>query len=261
MRTYPRAPGLSSEHLSENLGDASRGFGTQGAPRDRDGQFSENYSSATCAAERHWYRPWRRCTYRACPTLKVKAITEELCGHGFSASTVSNINQRLDESLAQFAQHPWWTHVIAPTLAHLGRPDCRYAAPRSQPSAGCCTRDRPRGTCRRRRPESHASSRHSAPGRSRGPGCHRLGTGGTLVRRRRGWDRRPARYSAPGVPKSPGDLAPLDTPSSTPAAGADRLSVRRAGVSRGDKVATADIGSGNAHGASVSVGDYPTVSR
>ena len=151
------------------------------------GGFPENYSSATCAAERHWCRPWRRCTYRACPTLKVKAITEELCGHGFSASTVSNINQRLDESLAQFAQHPWWTHVIAPTLAHLGRPDCRYAAPRSRPSAGCCTEGQPRGTCRRRRPESHASSRHSAPGRSRGPGCHRLGTGGTLVRRRREW--------------------------------------------------------------------------
>ena len=36
-------------------------------------------------------------------TRKVKAITEELCGHSFSASSISAINRRLDENLAQFA--------------------------------------------------------------------------------------------------------------------------------------------------------------
>ena len=36
-------------------------------------------------------------------TRKVKAITEELCGHSFSASSISAMNQRLDASLAQFA--------------------------------------------------------------------------------------------------------------------------------------------------------------
>src|SRR5438128_2293614 len=36
-------------------------------------------------------------------TRKVKAITEELCGHSFSASSISAMNQRLDDSLAQFA--------------------------------------------------------------------------------------------------------------------------------------------------------------
>ena len=36
-------------------------------------------------------------------TRKVKAITEELCGHRFSASSISAINKRLDASLAQFA--------------------------------------------------------------------------------------------------------------------------------------------------------------
>ena len=36
-------------------------------------------------------------------TRKVKSITEELCGHNFSASSISAINQRLDASLAQFA--------------------------------------------------------------------------------------------------------------------------------------------------------------
>ncbi len=32
-------------------------------------------------------------------TRKVKAITEELCGHAFSASAISAINKRLDETL------------------------------------------------------------------------------------------------------------------------------------------------------------------
>src|SRR3546814_15896449 len=36
-------------------------------------------------------------------TRKVKAITEELCGHAFSASTISAINKKLDGSLAAFA--------------------------------------------------------------------------------------------------------------------------------------------------------------
>ena len=33
----------------------------------------------------------------------MKAITEELCGHSFSASSISAINKRLDAGLAQFA--------------------------------------------------------------------------------------------------------------------------------------------------------------
>ena len=39
-------------------------------------------------------------------TRKVKAITEELCGHSFSASSISTMNQRLDDILAQFAGRP-----------------------------------------------------------------------------------------------------------------------------------------------------------
>jgi hypothetical protein len=34
-------------------------------------------------------------------TRKVKAITEELCGHSFSASSISAMNQRLDDGLAR----------------------------------------------------------------------------------------------------------------------------------------------------------------
>lgn len=39
-------------------------------------------------------------------TRKVKAITEELCGHEFSASAISSINKTLDESLEKFAHRP-----------------------------------------------------------------------------------------------------------------------------------------------------------
>ena len=36
-------------------------------------------------------------------TRKVKAITQELCGEDFSASTISRINQSLDRELKEFA--------------------------------------------------------------------------------------------------------------------------------------------------------------
>jgi putative transposase len=36
-------------------------------------------------------------------TRKIKAVTEELCGHAFSASAISAVNKRLDEGLAAFA--------------------------------------------------------------------------------------------------------------------------------------------------------------
>lgn len=54
-----------------------------------------------------WQR-WPRCMSKgcrpvACPHAKVKAITEELCGHSFSASGISSINQGLDEALTAFA--------------------------------------------------------------------------------------------------------------------------------------------------------------
>jgi len=34
----------------------------------------------------------------------VKAITEELCGHSFSAASISTINKSLDETLTKFAR-------------------------------------------------------------------------------------------------------------------------------------------------------------
>jgi transposase-like protein len=39
-------------------------------------------------------------------TRKVKAVTEEPCGHEFSASTISRFNEKLDAELEEFAQRP-----------------------------------------------------------------------------------------------------------------------------------------------------------
>jgi transposase-like protein len=39
-------------------------------------------------------------------TRKVKEITEELCGHEFSAATISRVTSKLDEELERFARRP-----------------------------------------------------------------------------------------------------------------------------------------------------------
>ena len=41
---------------------------------------------------------------RGVSTRKVKAISEELCGHSFSASAISGFNKKLDEELGRFAR-------------------------------------------------------------------------------------------------------------------------------------------------------------
>jgi putative transposase len=46
----------------------------------------------------------RRDVREGVSTRKVKAITEELCGHSFSAAAISAINVKLDEGLTEFAR-------------------------------------------------------------------------------------------------------------------------------------------------------------
>jgi transposase-like protein len=51
----------------------------------------------------------------------VKAITEELCGHSFAASTISAINKGLDEGLTKFAQRQLtedYPHLIVDARQH-----------------------------------------------------------------------------------------------------------------------------------------------
>src|SRR6202043_487741 len=75
-------------------------------PQDRTGRFSTELFERYQRSERALVAALAEMYVQGVSTRKVKAITEELCGHSFSASSISAINQRLDQSLAQFAARP-----------------------------------------------------------------------------------------------------------------------------------------------------------
>lgn len=72
-------------------------------PRDRSGEFSTALFERYARSEKALVSALAEMYVQGVSTRKVKAITEELCGHSFSASAISAINKTLDESLARFA--------------------------------------------------------------------------------------------------------------------------------------------------------------
>jgi transposase-like protein len=72
-------------------------------PQDRDGRFSTELFERYQRSEQALVATLAEMYVQGVSTRKVKAITEELCGHSFSASAISAINKRLDDSLGQFA--------------------------------------------------------------------------------------------------------------------------------------------------------------
>jgi transposase-like protein len=72
-------------------------------PQDRDGRFSTEVFERYQRSEKALVGALAEMYIQGVSTRKVRAITEELCGHSVSASALSAINQRLDASLAQFA--------------------------------------------------------------------------------------------------------------------------------------------------------------
>ena len=75
-------------------------------PQDRDGHFSTEVFERYSRAERAFVGSLVEMYVQGVSTRKVKAVTEELCGHEFSASAVSRLNVKLDESLRRFAERP-----------------------------------------------------------------------------------------------------------------------------------------------------------
>jgi putative transposase len=73
-------------------------------PQDRDGRFSTELFERYQRSEQALVATLAEMYVQGVSTRKVKAITEELCGHAFSASSISAINKRLDESLRAFAE-------------------------------------------------------------------------------------------------------------------------------------------------------------
>jgi putative transposase len=72
-------------------------------PRDRDGRFSTELFERYQRSEKALVSALAEMYVQGVSTRKVKAITEELCGHSFSASAISHINKGLDKSLSEFA--------------------------------------------------------------------------------------------------------------------------------------------------------------
>ncbi len=75
-------------------------------PQDRSVHFSTELFERYQRSERALVATLAEMYVQGVSTRKVKAITEELCGHAFSASSISAINKRLDESLKAFAERP-----------------------------------------------------------------------------------------------------------------------------------------------------------
>lgn len=72
-------------------------------PRDRSGLFSTELFERYQRSERALVSALAEMYVQGVSTRKVKAVTETLCGHSFSASSVSEMNKTLDSALTAFA--------------------------------------------------------------------------------------------------------------------------------------------------------------
>jgi len=73
-------------------------------PQDRQGRFRTEGFERYQRSEKALVGALTEMYIQGVSTRKVKAVTEELCGHEFSASTISRLNQNLDEELDKFAE-------------------------------------------------------------------------------------------------------------------------------------------------------------
>jgi putative transposase len=71
-------------------------------PQDRAGHFSTELFERYQRSEKALVSSLAEMYVQGVSTRKVKAITEELCGHSFSASTISEATARLDATLKAF---------------------------------------------------------------------------------------------------------------------------------------------------------------
>jgi len=73
-------------------------------PQDRAGRFSTELFERYQRSEQALVATLAEMYVQGVSTRKVKAITEELCGHAFSASSISASNEKLDANLAAIAR-------------------------------------------------------------------------------------------------------------------------------------------------------------
>jgi putative transposase len=73
-------------------------------PQDRAGRFSTELFERYQRPEKALVAALAEMYVQGVSTRKVKAVTEELCGHAFPASSISAINKKLDASLKAFSE-------------------------------------------------------------------------------------------------------------------------------------------------------------
>ena len=73
-------------------------------PWDREGRFSTELFDRFQRSEKALVSALAEMYVQGMSTRKVKTVTEEFCGHTFSASTISRINKSLDGLLRRFAE-------------------------------------------------------------------------------------------------------------------------------------------------------------
>jgi putative transposase len=73
-------------------------------PQDRLGRFSTDLFERYQRSEKALVGTLAEMYVHGVSTRKVKAVTEALCGHSFSAAAISAVNKSLDEALRRFAQ-------------------------------------------------------------------------------------------------------------------------------------------------------------
>ncbi len=73
-------------------------------PQDRQGRFPTQVFEQYQRSEKALVAALAQMYVQGVSTRKVKAVTEELCGHEFSASSISAITGKLDTQLEEFAR-------------------------------------------------------------------------------------------------------------------------------------------------------------
>jgi transposase-like protein len=96
--------------LGYRSGYYTRGFVTRlgkielRVPQDRQGRFSTELFERYQRSDKALLAALAEMYVQGVSTRKVKAITEELVGHSFSASSISAIVKKLDDELSRFAR-------------------------------------------------------------------------------------------------------------------------------------------------------------
>ena len=95
--------GYRSGHYSRTLVTRVGKIALQ-VPQDRQGRFRTEVFERYQRSEKALVAAMMEMYLQGVSTRKVKTITEELCGHEFSSSTISRIVQQLDAELDKFAR-------------------------------------------------------------------------------------------------------------------------------------------------------------